>query len=358
MTACLHHEALPRTGDDGRAAGVPRVAVFSLGGTIATQADERGRSTVNLDGHDLLDLIPQAAAAASAEVCSVTMVPSGDLRLPELLGLRALLEQAVTSGVHGIVVSQGTDTLEETSYALELLTGFEVPVVVTGAMRSASTAGYDGPANLLAAIRVAASPLARGLGVLVVFNDEIHHARYARKQHATSPAAFASPVTGPLGWVVGDRVRLMTRPLGRFRVALPGDAPEILVAQLQVYFDDDGRLVRAVPSLGFDGLVLAALGAGYVPKWFKPILGEVARQIPVVITTRTGAGEAPRHAFGAPGSDLADLWRDLIPAAGLDAAHATVLLRLLLMAGVRPDRLHDCFEQAAHPRGSVVVRGD
>jgi L-asparaginase len=283
---------------------------------------------------------------------------TSDLRLSDLLELGSRLVLAVESGVDGIVVSQGTDTLEETSYALDLLTGFEVPIVVTGAMRSASTAGYDGPANLLAAVRVAASHNARGLGVLVVFNDEIHHARHLRKQHATSPSAFTSPVTGPLGWLIGGQVRLMTRPVGRFRVALTDDPPEVRVAQLRVYFDDDGRLVRAVPSLGFDGLVLAAFGAGYVPEWYKPILREVARQVPVVVTTRTDAGETPRYAFGAPGSDLADLWQDLIPAAGLDSVHATVLLRLLLMARVKPGRLRDCFEHAAYPCGSVVVSGD
>lgn len=358
MTADLPSASAAHHGENCESAKLPRVAVFSLGGTIATVSDEHGHSMVSLDGPNLIGQIPEAATVADTEVYSAMMLPSGNMRLSDLVDLRSRLEQAVESGVRGIVVSQGTDTLEETSYALELLTSFDVPVVVTGAMRSASTAGYDGPANLLAAVRVAASPQARGLGVLVVFNDEIHHARYVRKQHATSPAAFASPDTGPLGWVIGNRVRLMTRPVGRFSIALPKDAPDMRVAQLRVYFDDDGRLVRAVPSLGFDGLVLAAFGAGYVPEWFKPILREVARQLPVVVTTRTDAGETPRYVFGAPGSDLADLWQDLIPAAGLDAVHATVLLRLLLMARVKPDRLRDCFEQAAHPCGSVVVHGD
>jgi L-asparaginase/Glu-tRNA(Gln) amidotransferase subunit D len=143
---------------------LPRVAVFTLGGTIASSADSGGAATVRITGPELLDSVPQASGIATIEVHSVKMVPSGDLRLPDLFELRSLIETAVESGVEGVVVTQGTDTLEETSYALELITELDVPIVFTGAMRNSSIPGSDGPANLLAAIRVAASPRAWGWG--------------------------------------------------------------------------------------------------------------------------------------------------------------------------------------------------
>jgi L-asparaginase len=153
---------------------LPRVAVFALGGTIASSADSGRAATVRITGSELLGSVPGASEIAAIEVHTLSMVPSGDLRLPDLFELRSALEAAVRSGVDGVVVTQGTDTLEEASYALELLTALDAPIVFTGAMRNSSLPGSDGPANLLAAIRVAVSPQARGLGTAVVFSDEIH----------------------------------------------------------------------------------------------------------------------------------------------------------------------------------------
>jgi L-asparaginase len=225
-------------------------------------------------------------------------------------------------------------------------------------MRNSSLPGADGPANLLAAIRVAASAEARGLGVVVVFNDEIHAARHVRKRHTSSPATFVSPLTGPLGYVIEDRARILLRPNGRFHVQVTPGAPYARVAQLTAFFDDDGGLIKAVPSLGYSGLVLAAFGGGHVPSWTVPILSEVADQIPVVLASRTSAGEGLTHTYGYPGSEIDLISAGLIPAVGVDAAHATVLLRLLLMAGVRPESLPWCFEQASDPHGLVTLSAD
>ena len=332
-------------------ADLPKVVVFALGGTIASAAGSGAGATVRLSGAELLAGLPGAGGIAAIEVQSVRMAPSGDLRLADLFELRTLAEQAIEAGAAGIVVSQGTDTLEETSYALDLLTSCDPPIVFTGAMRLAGVPGSDGPANLLAAIRVAASPQARGLGTLVVFNDEIHAARYVRKRHATSTATFGSPLAGPLGYVAEDRVRILLRPDGRFHVKVPDAARDVQVAQLTTFFDDDGALIEAIPSLGYGGLVLAAFGAGHMPSWTVPTLRSVAAAIPVVLASRTNSGEGLQRTYSSPGSETELLAAGLIPAAGIDAAHATVLLRLLLMAGVERDRLRRCFEQAGHPVG-------
>jgi L-asparaginase len=334
---------------------LPRVAVFMLGGTIASSAGPGEGATVRDSGAELMRGIPQAAAVADVSLHSVRMVPSGDLRLQDMAALSARAADAIRSGASGIVVTQGTDTLEETSYAFDLLWSLDEPAVFTGSMRNLSVPGTDAPANLLAAIRVAASPAARGAGTLVVMNDEIHAARHVRKGHATAPSAFRSPLTGPAGYVSEGRVRLLTRPRGRFRVPVPGDAPDRPVAQLVTFFDDDGRMIRAVPGLGYQGLVLAAFGCGHVPAWLAPVLGEVAGQIPVVLASRTNAGEVIRGTYGYPGGEMDLIARGLVPAVSLDAAHATVLLRLLLMAGVPRDALAWCFEQASSPDGLVTA---
>ena len=335
--------------------GLPKLIIFALGGTIASSAGPGEGATIRISGADLLGGVPQAHDLADIEVHGLSMAPSGDLRLVDMFGLRSEIGKAIDAGAAGVVVTQGTDTLEETAYALDLLTAFGQPIACTGAMRHAGLPGSDGPANLLAAIRVAASPAAQGLGAMVVFNDEIHAARHVRKRHTSSTATFGSPLTGPLGYVTEDRVRILLRPNGRLHIRIPDDAAEVRVAQVGVYFDDDGRLIRSVPSLGYQGMVLAAFGAGHVPSWIAPILGEVSSQIPVVLASRTNAGETLRGTYGYPGSESDLIARGLIPAGGLDPAHATVLLRLLLMAGIERDALEWCFEQANDPHGLVTV---
>lgn len=332
-----------------------KLVIFALGGTIASSAGPGEGATIRISGAELLSGIPQARDLADIEVHGVSMAPSGDLRLADMIGLRSAIGKAIAAGAAGVVVTQGTDTLEETAYLLDLLTAFEQPIACTGAMRHAGLPGGDGPANLLAAIRVAASPAARGLGAVVVFSDEIHAARHVRKRHATSTATFGSPLTGPLGYVAEDRVRVLLRPNGRLHIRISDDAADARVAQVGVFFDDDGRLIRAVPSLGYQGMVLAAFGAGHVPSWIAPILGEVSGRIPVVLASRTTAGENLRGTYGYPGSESDLIARGLIPAGGLDPAHATVLLRLLLMAGVPRRSLGWCFEQASDPHGLVTI---
>jgi L-asparaginase len=119
-----------------------------------------------------------------------------------LVDVARTIEEGFASGFDGAVVIQGTDTIEESAFILDLLIGGEKPVVVTGAMRGADAPGADGPANLLAAARVATAPEARGLGTLAVLNYDIHAARFVQKSHTTLPSAFSSPLVGPLGAVV------------------------------------------------------------------------------------------------------------------------------------------------------------
>ncbi|MFM9367499.1 asparaginase [Streptomyces sp. Da 82-17] len=315
------------------------VALFTLGGTIAMAgagteqsgpgADQPGGTVVaRLTGADLTAAVP--GLDIPLDVHDTRAVPSADLTFRQLLDLVEQASRAVRAGARGVVVTQGTDTLEESAFLVDLVWPHPEPFVLTGAMRNPTLAGPDGPANLLAAARVAAADEARDLGALVVLNDEIHAARSVRKAHATSTAAFTSPDTGPLGHVIEGVPRVLTRP-PRCTPLTPGPGAPARVALHTVTLDDDGHaLTRLGDGDGVRGLVVAGFGVGHVPGELAPVLGGLAERMPVVLASRTGGGSVLRHTYGARGSETDLQRRGLINAGLLDPYKARVLLRLLL----------------------------
>src|SRR5882757_2266741 len=177
----------------------------------------------------------------------------------------------------GVVITQGTDTIEESAYLLDIGYAGAAPIVVTGAMRNPTMAGADGPANLLAAIQVAASPHARDLGCLVVFADEIHAARRVRKTHATSTGTFRSPNGGPLGHVAEGHPTFFSR-LDHRTVVPPGDRPA-KVGLVTLAMDDDGEVLSLLADR-VDGLVIAGYGAGHVPNGLVDRIASLAQRLP------------------------------------------------------------------------------
>jgi L-asparaginase len=299
--------------------------------------------------------VPSIARVAEIDVRSLRHVPSGDLRLDDVLALKGEIEDAIASGVEGVVVTQGTDTLEEVAFALDLLVEDDAAVVVTGAMRNSSLPGADGPANVAAAIAVAASTEARGLGTVVVFNDEIHAARFVRKRHTMSPGTFGSPLTGPMGAVAEGRVRIFLRPPGRLLVRLREPAVRIKVALVQVSFDDDGDLITADALKGYHGAVIAAFGGGHVPRALVGRLEALRKRMPVVVATRTFGGEMLRSTYAYPGGEQDLIARGLIVAGAYDAIHARVLLQLLLMAGASRETIANTLAEGLTHVGRLVV---
>jgi L-asparaginase len=296
---------------------------------------EKGERVVpTLASESLLAGLPEIGEIADVEADSVRQVPGAHLVQDDLLELARLIESRFDAGTDGVVVTQGTDTLEESAFVLDSILPGNGAVVMTGALRNPSMVGSDGPANLLAAIRTAASPGARGLGVLVVMNDEIHSARFVRKVHASSPAAFASPLTGAIGWVTEGTVRVVAQPARPPGLRIPDRQPEHPVALVRLWLGDEGRLIRAVRDAGYEGLVVEGFGGGHVPVAMAETLGSLASVMPVVLASRTGTGEILQRTYGFPGSEVDLLERGLIPAGYLDGLKARILLSLLLRTGM------------------------
>jgi L-asparaginase len=322
------------------------VAVFSLGGTIAMTADQVGGGVVPaLSAHELLAAVPGLdAAGVRLTAHDFRRVPGASLTVEDIVALCSAIAEEVDDGVDGVVVTQGTDTIEETAFLIDLLYAGDWPVVVTGAMRNPMQPRPDGPANLHAAIVTAADPVCRGLGCVVAMNDEIHAARRVRKTHTVSPAAFASPGSGPLGRIVEGRVLLGARPAPRRlpRVTLAAVDRPARVALHTVTLGDDGALLEGADQR-CDGLVVAAFGAGHVPEPMVARLAELAAAMPVVLTSRIGAGPVLTRTYGFPGSEQDLRGRGLIGAADLDPYKARLLLQLLLTQGHSRDGIAAAF---------------
>jgi L-asparaginase len=344
----------------------PRVEVLALGGTIAMTEQPTGGVVPAVPAEALLAAVPGLdgpdGAGADLRVRQLRQLPGASLTLDDVLAVAAEANAALAAGAAGVVVIQGTDTIEESAFLLDLLhdaggTAGGGPVVVTGAMRNPTQAGADGPANLAAAVRVAASPAARGLGCVVVLADEIHAARWVRKTHTSSVAAFASPFTGPIGGVAEGRVTIATRPVrfpaipfpaNPFRDRAGGAGPRVGV--YPVTLGDDGEAL-AFFAARCDGLVVAGFGVGHVPVGMVPVLAELAGRMPVVLASRTGAGTVHGGTYGFPGSERDLVGRGLIPAGHLDPYKARLLLYLLLAGGIgEVGEVGEVFGRFSSPR--------
>jgi L-asparaginase len=318
------------------------ITAFFLGGTISMAGHDSG-VVERARADQLVAAVPQLQSLdVRLDARDFRTIPSAYLSFDDILELVA---QAAAGAADGVVVVQGTDTIEETAYLIDLVWRSDVPVVVTGAMRNPTAAGADGPANLLAAVQVAASEQFRGLGALVVFNDQLHAARYVRKTHSTSTATFASPNAGPLGIVVEGRPVLVTT-VSRRPVYSPPQQHRSTVPVHLVGFDDDGVLLTGVAGT-CDGLVVAALGAGHVAERTADVLAGLAAAVPVVLTSRTGAGPVLSHTYGFAGSETDLLQRGLIRGGLLDPLKARVLLKVLIGCGFDPAQIVDAFGRAS-----------
>ncbi|WP_224337776.1 asparaginase [Haloprofundus halobius] len=280
------------------------VRIISTGGTIASTEDEGADTNPDLTSDDLVAAVPALGALADVETEDFSTVPSPYLTFEDLLELvDRLAELDDDLNVDGVVVTQGTDNLDETSYFVDCCYDGGTPVAFTGAMRTPSQAGPDGPANLLASVRTVLSDTAREQGALVVFNDRVHAAREVVKTHSMNVDTFQTPEFGPLASVDENRVtwrRYPESPDPTFE-PLSSDLPETVLTCVATLDMSDSVLRLGRDA---DAVCLAAMGAGHVPPKVLPAL-ETLRDdgVPVVATTRCPEGRLARRTYGFRGSE-------------------------------------------------------
>jgi L-asparaginase len=294
------------------------VTILGAGGTISMRGE---RAMPALDARALADSVPVLATVPDLSAESVFGLPGSHLSLADALSICRQATALAAAG-RGVVITTGTDTLEELAVLCALVHAGECPVVLTGANRPASLPGADGPANLVDAVAVAGAELAAGLGVCVCFGGEVHGAMTVRKVDSTGPAAFGSPVTGPIGRVVEGRLWLHARPLKP-----PTLRPAGLVHRVDIItavLGDDGSLL-AQSVRQADGVVLAALGAGHVS---PTLLHELqAVEIPVLVTSRVERSSMLFDTYGFVGSeaDIRDCGAFCVPFLSPPAARIALL---------------------------------
>jgi L-asparaginase len=280
------------------------VVVVSTGGTIASTSEDAAGASPTLTGADLVAAVPELDAVADVRTAEFANVPSPHLTVEQMASLAATVrEYDDDPDVTGIVVTIGTDVLEEVAYFVDRCYAGETPVAVTGAMRPPSEPSPDGPANLLASVRTVADAGARNRGVLVVFNDRVLPARDATKVHSTNVDTFRAPEFGPIGTVVEDRVTWM-RDSGRTtptRTPAPDDVSRSVHALTITADFPRAQLTAAADA---DALCLAATGGGHVPPRVADALEALRdRGVPLVATTRCPEGRLLRGTYDFRGSE-------------------------------------------------------
>lgn len=326
---------------DARSATRPRpVTVLVAGGTIS-MTGEAGASP-ELDADDLLRSIPHSVEIEDLNAETLINVPSAHLTLSDQLDICRRARDTARRGI-GVVVTHGTDTLEETAMLCDVLHDAEAPIVFTGAIRPASSPGADGPANLVDAISIAASDAAAGMGVLVCFGGEIHHARGARKTDTTSLVAFSSPQTGPLGRVTEGHPTIWSNIPRNPALDPPHLEGRVLVVPTSS--GDDGTLARAALATDPDGVVIGTLGAGHVSPAILELWAEAAERIPVVVYSRPERGVILNATYGYRASEADLRETEMIPAGFLSPQAARMKLLACLASGLSVSEIRWAFGQ-------------
>jgi len=322
----------------------PHLATFFTGGTISMRIDAKtGGAVPALSGQEILDQVPRLGEIADFEVIDFARLPGPHWTPRRMMELaRDVRSKLADEKVAGVVVTHGTDTLEETAYLLDLVLAEEKPIVFVGAMRNSSELSWDGPENLWSAARVAIDPQARGLGVIVAMNEQLIAASEATKTHTESTDTFQSRDFGPIGFVDKDRVIVMRRPFDREHIAT--EVVEDRVDVIKMFAGADGRFINFSIEEGARGLVIEGLGRGNVTVAALPAIEKaIAKGIPVIITSRCPRGRVlDTYAYEGAGKQLTRM--GAILGGMLPSQKARIKLMLALGADWSLEQIRGSFE--------------
>ncbi|MEX2583955.1 MAG: asparaginase [Gemmatimonadota bacterium] len=285
-----------------------KIALVTTGGTISMSRDaDRGGAVPSLSGDEILARVPGWEQVAAVQVREFGRYPGPHMTIERMWSLRAEVRRAANDGVTGVVITHGTDTIEETAYLLDRSLDVGIPVVITGAMRNISELSWDGPANLMAALRVAVTAEARERGVMVVMDERIVQGSEVVKTHTDEFGTFQSPNWGPLGIV--DKGSVLFYRDSRRKPSVDPPAPATPVDLVKVVAGADSRLIEASLDSGAKGIVVEALGRGNVPPEVVPgIRRWTSEGRPVVITSRSLRGRVlDTYAYAGGGHELREM---------------------------------------------------
>lgn len=318
------------------------ILVLHTGGTIAMSEDQTTGKVAPNSENPLLNQGHLFEKDAHLIVEDIFQLPSPHMTPKEMLILKQRIEKAILNeGIDGIIVTHGTDTLEETAYFLDITLDHQVPIIMTGAMRSSNEIGSDGLYNFQSAVWVASSDEAKNKGVLIVMNDEIHTARYVTKTHTTNVATFRTPTFGPIGLIAKNKVLFFQEliKIEKFDIS----TVDKNVYLLKAFAGMDSSLLDALNAPTTDGLVIEALGAGNLPPATLPGLQKLLENnIPVVLVSRCFNGVAQDvYDYEGGGKQLREA--GVIFTNGLTGPKARIKLLVALNAAKNHDEIESYF---------------
>ncbi|QGH34815.1 asparaginase [Gracilibacillus salitolerans] len=316
-----------------------KTLIIHTGGTISMEENREG-NVVETETHPLSKM--EALHLFPIEEVNLFHLPSPHITPKHMLELVAFIQRKInTDNYNGIVVTHGTDTLEETSYFVDLCVKTSIPVVFTGAMRSSNEIGTDGLYNLICAIRVASNPKSSNRGVLVVMNDEVHTAQYVTKTSTSNVATFQSPQFGPVGMVTKQDVYFYQKTYHHETIPIQGITKNVLL--LKAYAGMSNDLLNYIQPSHMDGLIIEALGQGNVPPAIVPAIKKfIKHDITVLFVSRCYKGIVqPTYQYEGGGRSL--LEDGVIFANHLTGPKARLKLMLLLENGASHHELMKAF---------------
>ncbi len=316
-----------------------KILVLHTGGTISMQADASGAVVTSSDNP--MNHVSNPLEGIQVHSLDFFNLPSPHIKPKHMLALYQKIKEEADN-YDGVVITHGTDTLEETAYFLDTMEVPHIPIVLTGAMRSSNELGSDGVYNYLSALRVASDDRAADKGVLVVMNDEIHAAKYVTKTHTTNVSTFQTPTHGPLGLIMKHEILYFKTAEPRVRFDL--DHIQGLVPIISAYAGMTDELIDMLDLEQLDGLIIQAFGAGNIPKETAQKLESLLQKgIPVALVSRCFNGIAePVYAYQGGGVQLQKSGVFFVKE--LNAQKARLKLLIALNAGLKGPALKDYME--------------
>lgn len=322
-----------------------KVVLIATGGTIAMSKDESGKMVPAISGNQLLKALPDISRETDWEICDFSNVASCNI---DPVQMKRLAEEVVKRferdpDLKGIIITHGTDTLEETAYFLDIVIKDPRPVILTASQRDASESDSDGPRNLHNALRIALNPRAFNCGVLITLNEKIHAARDVRKLHTSHVEAFNSGDNGAVGSIDNGEVIWHRKPELTVKLEMPKSLAKVQICK--AYTGMPANILQTIVQNDSEALVIEAFGRGNLPPQVMPAIRDLVNQgIPVVITSRCLFGRtAPVYGYPGGGADIEEIGAWF--AADLSTEKVRLFLTIALGLGMNKEKLKEIIEK-------------